>query len=162
MKKIDYRKVTVRGISFIAGSDGTVDGVKFFGKNSSGYMTTSRMVNRKTVTLLIHRIIAAAFLEAPAFPDFVVDHIDGDKLNNAASNLRWVSKEENLHNVNNRNVVRIIIFDCEEGKAHAFYGYSKAQDFLNCTASVLWRYDITGRKYRGRYLINIKRKRDEA
>lgn len=162
MKKVDYRKVTVKAISFIAGSDGTVDGVKFFAKNTSGYMTTSRMVNRKTVTVQIHRIIAAAFLEKPAFPDFVVDHIDGDKTNNEASNLRWVSREENLRNINNRNVVRITVFDCDKGEAHVFYGYSKAQDFLNCTAGVLYRYDITGRKYRGRYLINIKRKRDET
>lgn len=36
--------------------------------------------------------------------DFV-DHIDGNKLNNKVTNLRWVTKKENYHNVNTINNV---------------------------------------------------------
>jgi hypothetical protein len=45
----------------------------------------------------LHRIVALAFL-GPAPSDMVdptVDHIDGDKCNNVAANLRWLSRVEN-------------------------------------------------------------------
>ena len=59
--------------------------------NNSGY---------KTVTIegkihLIHRLVASAFIPNPDnLSD--VDHINGDKFNNCADNLRWVSHEDNM------------------------------------------------------------------
>ena len=42
----------------------------------------------------VHRLVAAAFHPNPEnLPQ--VDHIDGDRKNNAASNLRWVSARDN-------------------------------------------------------------------
>ena len=42
----------------------------------------------------VHRLVAAAFHQNPDnLPQ--VDHIDGDRKNNAASNLRWVSVRDN-------------------------------------------------------------------
>jgi hypothetical protein len=46
----------------------------------------------------VHRLIAERFLPAPTEPNLVVDHIDCNRMNNAASNLRWVN-----HSVNARN-----------------------------------------------------------
>lgn len=42
-----------------------------------------------------HRIIADLFVDNPEGHPFV-DHIDGDRSNNAPSNLRWVTRRENL------------------------------------------------------------------
>lgn len=47
----------------------------------------------KKHTLYIHRIVANCFVDNPSHKDFVV-HIDGNVLNNKASNLLWVSKSE--------------------------------------------------------------------
>lgn len=44
-----------------------------------------------------HRIIATLFCEIPdGDGSFEVNHIDGDKLNNSASNLEWVRHSDNL------------------------------------------------------------------
>lgn len=42
----------------------------------------------------VHRLVANAFVPNPHNLD-VVDHIDGQKLNNNSTNLRWVTVQEN-------------------------------------------------------------------
>lgn len=45
----------------------------------------------------VHRLVATLFIENPENkPE--VDHIDTNKLNNKASNLRWVTRVENMNN----------------------------------------------------------------
>ena len=45
---------------------------------------------------LVHRLVAEAFIpnDDPETKD-TVDHIDGNKSNNEASNLRWLNRAEN-------------------------------------------------------------------
>jgi len=44
----------------------------------------------------IHRVVAETWCEKPTTEErLVVDHIDGDKNNNLASNLRWITYKEN-------------------------------------------------------------------
>ena len=45
-------------------------------------------------TLLVHRLVARAFCDGFGL-DLQVNHKDGDKLNNIADNLEWVSGSEN-------------------------------------------------------------------
>ena len=48
--------------------------------------------------LYVHRLVAAKYCGGRHMygrQDLTVDHIDGNKLNNQAENLRWVSMDEN-------------------------------------------------------------------
>lgn len=51
--------------------------------------------NKVHKNLLIHRLVAEAFIENPNQYD-QVNHIDCNKLNNCVSNLEWCNQEMNL------------------------------------------------------------------
>eukprot|EP00734_Pompholyxophrys_sp_LG126_P000041 Pompholyxophrys_sp_v1_NODE_2_length_20472_cov_5.132586.p6 type:complete len:357 gc:universal NODE_2_length_20472_cov_5.132586:16919-17989(+) len=65
--------------------------------NASGYIRHNIVINDKQIQPSIHQIVAKHFIPNPNnLP--IVDHIDGNKLNNCVSNLRWVSNQENTLN----------------------------------------------------------------
>ena len=62
----------------------------------------------------VHRLVAEAFISNPAnLPE--VNHIDGDKSNNAVWNLEWCSKSENQ-----KHSVRIGLKKMISGEKHHF------------------------------------------
>ncbi len=48
---------------------------------------------KKQMTLMVHRLVALAFLGEPG-PQDVVVHLDGNARNNCVSNLRYVSRSD--------------------------------------------------------------------
>ena len=67
--------------------------------NNKGYKRVALCQNGKARYFLVSRLVAAAFCENPDPENAkVVDHIDGNTLNNCAENLRWVSCSENIRN----------------------------------------------------------------
>lgn len=61
---------------------------------NSGYQAIKLQFGGKRYHYLVHRLVAKYFLDGDGD---VVDHIDGNRLNNKASNLRYCSQKENLH-----------------------------------------------------------------
>lgn len=58
------------------------------------YHSIQLRIDNKSRTFMVHRLVAEAFCENPNGYT-IVDHIDRDKHNDKASNLRWVTTKEN-------------------------------------------------------------------
>jgi len=73
--------------------------------NKNGYKQvnlTQRIGRKRTITVFTHKLVALAFLSPPTSAPgrgkacSRIQHIDGCKLNNSASNLKWTKIEESL------------------------------------------------------------------
>lgn len=60
---------------------------------------TLRDVNGKWKTHWVHRLVGFAFLPPPKKGEYI-DHINGNKQDNHAWNLRWASPKQNANNPN--------------------------------------------------------------
>lgn len=69
--------------------------------NNNGYATVSLCKDAKVKVMLIHRLVAIAFVPNPHNKP-IVDHIDTNPLNNRADNLRWCTQKENCNNPKSR------------------------------------------------------------
>ena len=65
--------------------------------SKNGYMRVILSDNGKNKTYFVHRLVAAAFIPNPENKP-CIDHIDGNRANNHADNLRWVTVKENQNN----------------------------------------------------------------
>lgn len=64
--------------------------------NQRGYLRVDIITDRRR-TFLVHQLVGLAFIpnDNPIEKN-TIDHIDLDKTNNAASNLRWLSRSDNV------------------------------------------------------------------
>ncbi|MBC1286901.1 HNH endonuclease [Listeria booriae] len=60
-----------------------------------GYPCVGLLVNGKQTRYSVHRLVAQTFIPNPD-DKREVNHIDGNKMNNHASNLEWVTPQENV------------------------------------------------------------------
>jgi hypothetical protein len=92
------KDISVNGTRVICYSDGSVGvhgkwcrGRSFGSDNGNGYF--QRRIGSRTFK--VHDLIAMAFLGKKP-ENYDVDHIDGERNNNAPSNLRYVTRSQNL------------------------------------------------------------------
>jgi hypothetical protein len=71
---------------------------------NSGYKIVHLNHSGKRKALLVHRLVAIAFVPNTENKPFV-NHIDGNKLNNASYNLEWVTPSENMRHAQNMGLM---------------------------------------------------------
>lgn len=68
-----------------------------------GYVKIALSDNGTIRTFLVHRLVAYNFIDNPnKYPD--INHKDGNKINNNASNLEWVTKSEKTRHASKNNI----------------------------------------------------------
>lgn len=73
--------------------------------NRDGYLFVNLRRNGKQRMLLVHRLVAQAFVDnKQRKPE--INHIDGDKSNNNAKNLEWVTSMENIDHALNNGLIQ--------------------------------------------------------
>lgn len=105
-------------------------------RNNRGYVMVSLCKDNKADYHLVHRLVAEAFVDnVDNKPQ--VNHIDGNILNNCASNLEWVTDNENkIHSSitaggTQRPKKRCIVTDIDSGTTHNFDSLRDAERALN-------------------------------
>ena len=99
--------------------------------NGNGYLGVVLCRDGKQLTKTIHRLVAEAFIpnDDPEHKD-TVDHIDGDKTNNRADNLQWLSRADN---VRKSRCKAVMLFDTLSGDVEQFKSQTEAAAFLGCS-----------------------------
>lgn len=89
--------------------------------------------DKKHKTWLVHRLVAIAFHPLVQGKDYV-NHIDGNRRNNAAENLEWCNhKENNNHAFDTRLIktgIQISLVHVETREEFSFRSMAKASHFL--------------------------------
>lgn len=132
---------------------------------SDGYKSVAlqKEGSKEFITLLVHRLIAYAFLGIPTnHTDLVVNHMDGEKSNNVVSNLEWATYSENTHhslNVLHTHKLRpVASYDQRSGSLLKTYSsIKKAADDVGKTASSILTAVQSGGLIADRFWRYIKR-----
>jgi hypothetical protein len=113
----------------------------------TGYTATRLSRFDKSKSIAIHRIIGEMFVPNPhGYKE--LDHIDRDKTNNRADNLRWCTRRENLANMDQSRSCKPI------------WAYPPGEDslplYFGCLAEAAqWIQNFTGERYFVQGISNV-------
>lgn len=93
------------------------------GKFTNGYLFVR--FGRKSKNHLIHRLVAETFVPNPQNKP-CVDHINGNRQDNRAENLRWCDHKEN----SNFDVAKKRMIEAQSSRAREVYQYTKNGDLV--------------------------------
>ncbi|BEV43985.1 NUMOD4 motif-containing HNH endonuclease [Afipia carboxidovorans] len=105
----------------------------------SGYVKADLWKANARKQTYLHRVIAETFLEPPTDDRTEINHIDGNKRNNAASNLEWSSRSENvrhsMYSLGN-NVKPVVATDPDTLQEERYRSIEEAGRLGYCAASI--------------------------
>jgi hypothetical protein len=115
--------------------------------NSCGYYFVQMKKNGKMGIVLIHRLVCRAFVENKDNKK-QVDHIDGNKANNHASNLRWVTASENRKayggDIRALHRMRPVFAKSDDGQEITFPSRTAVGEYFKCSdTKVKYNYHYT-------------------
>lgn len=136
----DYYQVSNFGR--IKSFHGGVSKIKKLCYSPGGYVQVGLTKNKKLSCFRIHRLVAISFLTRIEGKN-EVDHINGIKIDNRVTNLRWVNKSENIKFLFERSLnilekqkskgKKVEIFDKNGNTLGIFENAKRGAEFLNMT-----------------------------
>lgn len=110
-------------------------------KQSDGYYQISLHKKGNKKKFLIHRLVAIHFLPNPHKKHYV-NHINGIKIDNRASELEWTTERENVQHANkiglNPRIKKVLQYDLEENFIKEWDSISSAEKELKiCRGKIL-------------------------
>lgn len=135
-----------------------VTGLVLRGKvGSSGYREVTLSTGERHYSRLVHRLIAEMFCNRPDETE-EVNHINGNKLDNRAENLEWVTHGDNLRHAfmtglmpNNTTPKAVIAVSMETEETMEFPSIYKAARFLGISQGNICMACKGERPYAGGY-----------
>lgn len=137
-----WKKVIIDNFetSYSVSDDGFIrnDNTNYILKNyiQNGYAHVTLYINKKPKRFNVHRLVAQAFIPNLEQKEYV-NHIDGNKSNNIASNLEWTTPSENTRHAvatglklptRERGVVQ---YDLQGNKLNEFISLAEAARLTN-------------------------------
>ena len=114
-----------------------------------GYFSVQLCKDGKRKTMLVHRLVAEAFIQNPNNLE-TVNHKDEDKTNNVASNLEWMTRADNKRYSANKLVQ---MFDKKTGELLAtFPSICEAERITGIAQSHISECCVGKRKSSGGYI----------
>lgn len=123
--------------------------------NYAGYERVRLVVNGKKINLKVHRVVADLFVPNPTNAE-TVNHKDGNKLNNAADNLEWVSIKENNEHAFNEGLKKrfpIAVVDVISGLTAEFKSVLDASRKTGVSRPTIHKYLDNGEVFLNRYFF---------
>jgi hypothetical protein len=145
------KKYYVSNLGRFKNSSGTIV------KNAKPCLSGYYVITIDNITYRLHRIIALTFIDNPENKE-QVNHIDGNKLNNAVNNLEWVTNKENqIHKykigLGNNYTRKIVQYDLEMNKIKGFNSIIEASKELNIGKSNIFGVLTNSRKTAGGFIF---------
>lgn len=105
-------------------------------KNKRGYLFAYLFNGDTRKRARVHRLVAEAFIENPNSYD-QVNHIDGDKTNNASSNLEWCDQLANMAHASNHGLFNPRKTKVMRNDGVVFTSISEAAKAMGCSVSLI-------------------------
>ena len=162
MNEIFLESPTIPG--FMVSNMGRVLNLKtgniFIGRinKQTGYREINVKQKGKMRYYLVHRLVAELFCEKPDGVETEVNHINGDRLDERAENLEWITHADNLHHcfvIGRRDYdvapKPVVAVSIESGEQMAFPSIYKAARFLGISQGNICMACKGERPYAGGY-----------
>jgi hypothetical protein len=131
-------------------------------KSGNYYYTVGLYKQGKSKTITIHKLFGSAFLPPRKNNKMVLDHIDRNRFNNKASNLRWVTYSQNNQNKTKQKGTSSVYKGCcwnkSNGKWHCRIRINGKQTHLGYFSDEIdcaKKYNEAAKKYQDFPLLNV-------
>ena len=115
--------------------------------NNTTYYSVDLVKNKTKNRMLVHRLVAEAFIPNPENKR-TVNHIDGNPQNNKVENLEWATYSENNNHAFDNSLIQtgtsVILIDKKTQELHRFRSLAKASQFLGYKSGYLSNILLNG------------------